>query len=140
MFSQTQELQEKNAQLLAVTRQLGADAERDRAALRADLEAEAAGRAERLSAQIAQQREERLRQEVRACTDRWQCHQPRSQMDTHCACTRGYKSCHDTDHRSFISRANCITCKLEIIRFLQWFLGFLLGVVLLCDRVDALDL
>lgn len=59
-----QELQEKNAQLLAVTRQLGQDAERDKAQLRSDLEAESAERATRLASQIAQQREERLRQEV----------------------------------------------------------------------------
>ncbi len=59
-----QELQEKNAQLLAVTRKLGNDAERDREALRRDLEEEFAQRAQRLAAQIAQQREERLRQEV----------------------------------------------------------------------------
>ncbi len=60
-----QELQEKNAQLLAVMRRLGEDAEADRAALRKELEAESAARAQRLATQITQQREERLRQEVR---------------------------------------------------------------------------
>jgi hypothetical protein len=39
--------------------------------LRADLEAESAERAKRLAAQIAQQREERLRQEVRKAA--WGC-------------------------------------------------------------------
>ena len=60
----SQELQAKNAQLLAVTRQLGSDAEREKAALRAELEGEAASRMERLAHQIAQQRSEREQQEV----------------------------------------------------------------------------
>ena len=64
-----QELVQKNAQLVAVTRQLGADAERDKAALRAELEGEAAHRTHRLAHQLAQQRSEREAQEVRSSTE-----------------------------------------------------------------------
>ena len=60
-----QELVQKNTQLVAVARQLGGDAERDKAALRAELEADSAKQAQRFAQQIGQQRSEREQQGVR---------------------------------------------------------------------------
>lgn len=66
-----QELVQKNAQLVAVARQLGGDAERDKAALRAELEADSAKQAQRLAQQIDQQRSDREQQEVRPAHPRF---------------------------------------------------------------------
>lgn len=61
-----QDLQAKNSQLLMVSRRLGSDAERDKAALRAELEEEAASRMQRLAQKIDNHRAEREQQEVPA--------------------------------------------------------------------------